>query len=670
MPRDLPLGNGDFLVSFDSRYRLRDLFFPYVGMENQTVGDPSRFGLWVDGAFSWTHDDGWDRRLAYAHETLVGSTTLSHDGLGLRLECRDAVDFDRNVYLKEITVHDLSGRDRRVRLFQHIDAHLYGNDVGDSAYYDPRTRGIVLYKGRRYLLLSGTVDGTDGLASFAIGYKETSGREGTWRDAEDGELSRNPVAQGSIDTVGQLSVDVVAAGSAVATFWIAIGQDYDEVSEIAGLVRDRGTASFLTRTTDYWRLWANKERSEIEHLPERLGDLYKRSTLIIRTHVDNRGAIIAATDSDILQFNRDTYSYLWPRDGALVAYALDLAGYGEATRRFFRLCAEVISRDGYLLHKYNPDGSLGSSWHAWMTPDGELDLPIQEDETGLPLWALWKHYDRHRDIEFVRPLYRRLVRAAADFLVAYRDPATKLPRPSFDLWEERRGVHAFTLAAVWAGLIAASRFAAAFGQREHTDRYLIAAEELKVAALQHLYDEERGRFVRGVHLLPDGTALKDPTLDVSLAGLWLFGMLPADDPRVVSTMRAVEERLWVRTAIGGLARYENDGYLRQSDDVENVPGNPWFIGTLWLAEHHIELATRGEELARPLELLEWCATKTLPSGVLAEQVHPYTGDPLSVSPLTWSHAAFVSAAHRYARKAEEIAHGLRDRVRAAGEVIG
>jgi GH15 family glucan-1,4-alpha-glucosidase len=37
----------------------------------------------------------------------------------------------------------------------------------------------------------------------------------------------------------------------------------------------------------------------------------------------------------------------------------------------------------------------------------------------------------------------------------------------------------------------------------------------------------------------------------------------------------------------------------------------------------------------------------LPSGVLAKQVHPFTEDPLSVSPLTWSHAAFVSAVQAY-----------------------
>ncbi|HZP97482.1 MAG TPA: glycoside hydrolase family 15 protein [Candidatus Limnocylindria bacterium] len=670
MPRDLPLGNGDFLVTFDASYQLRDVYYPFVGMENHTVGEPCRFGVWVDGAFSWISDPSWEKHIDYEHETLVGDTRLRHAGLGLSMRCRDAVDFDRNIYFKEVTVEDESGRDRDVRLFQHFDAHLYGNEVGDSAYYDPRSQAVVHYKARRCFLLSGTAGGhAFGLTSFAIGQKDAPGREGTWRDAEDGELSRNAVAQGSIDSVGMLAAPVAARASTTFVFWIAAGQSYDEVRELDKLVRERTPAAFLARTKDYWRLWANKDETVADHLSPELARLYKRSTLVMRTQVDNRGAIIAGNDSDVLRFNRDTYSYLWPRDGALAAEALDLAGYGEVTRRFFYLCGELMTREGYLLHKYNPDGSLGSSWHAWSTPDGRLELPIQEDETGLPIWALWQHYVRDRDIEFVRPLYRKLVRTGADFMATFREPRTKLPAASFDLWEERRGIHAFTAAAVYAGLTAARNFAVAFGQHEYAKRYAVAAQEIREAALAHLWDADRGRFVRTVAVLPDGLLVKDATVDISLAGIFLFGLLPADDPRVASTMRAIEERLTVKTAIGGVARYENDQYFQVSHDTANVPGNPWFISTLWLAEWYIATARSLDDLDRPRTLLEWCRDKALPSGVLAEQVHPETGAPLSVSPLTWSHAAFVSAVQHFARTSARIRGRMRDGAKRAGEVI-
>ena len=671
MPRDIPVGNGNLLVTFDAQYQLRDIYFPFVGMEDHTAGNACRFGVWADGRFRWTDDEDWDRKLRYSHETMSTDVHLSNDELKLRLACRDLVDFDRNIYFKEITVEDTSGKDREVRLFHHFDCHLFGNDVGDSAYYDPRSRGIVHFKGRRYFLLGGRSPDGASLASFAIGKKETGTQVGTWRDAEDGALSRNPVAQGSIDTVAELDLKVPAFGSAIATFWIAAGQNYDEVRLLDQLVRDRGALSFLKRTEDYWRLWANKDESSISKvLPDDLCHHYKTSCLIIRTQTDERGAIIAANDSDVLRFNRDTYSYMWPRDGALAAAAMDLAGYVEIPRRLYALCGELITREGYLHHKYDPDGSVGSSWLAWSTPEGRLQLPIQEDETALPVWALWMHYDRLRDLEFIRPLYRKLVRSAADFMTSYREPHTKLPASSIDLWEERSGIHAFTVGSVWAGLTAAYKFADAFGQHDLAERYRTASDEIKAAALEHLWDSGRGRFVRTITVLPDGTLTKDPTIDISLAGVWLYGMLAPDDERVVATMRAIESALWVNTAIGGLARYENDPYFRDSALPKTVPGNPWFIGTLWLAEHHIACAKRAEDLEPARKILEWCVARALPSGVMPEQLDPRTGEPLSVSPLTWSHAAFVTAAQRYARKMNELRSQLTDRIARTGEVIG
>ena len=57
-------------------------------------------------------------------------------------------------------------------------------------------------------------------------------------------------------------------------------------------------------------------------------------------------------------------------------------------------------------------------------------------------------------------------------------------------------------------------------------------------------------------------------------------------------------------------------------------------------------------MTRGLELIEWAARRALPSGVMAEQLHPYTGEPLSVSPLTWSQAAYVSAVREYVERTD------------------
>ena len=106
-------------------------------------------------------------------------------------------------------------------------------------------------------------------------------------------------------------------------------------------------------------------------------------------------------------------------------------------------------------------------------------------------------------------------------------------------------------------------------------------------------------------------------------------------------MNSIFDRLWIGKGVGGLARYENDEYQRASRDAT---GNPWFISTLWLARWHIARARSMLQLKEGMELSDHGQrTHSLPSGVMAEQIHPFTGVPVSVSPLVWSHAEFVIA---------------------------
>jgi oligosaccharide amylase len=649
MPRDLPLSNGALLVNFDQAYQLRDLYWPHVGQENHTAGHPFHFGVWVAGAFSWVYEATWRRTLLYSPGTLVTRVTLENADLALRLVCQDAVDFHENLFLRQITVSNLSDQAREVRLFFSHDFHINGQEVGDSAYYEPERRALFHYKGQRWFLINmGRLAGEhfeDGLDQWAVGVKEVEGKEGTWRDAEDGELSKNAVAQGSVDSCVALHLPVAAHAETTGWYWIAAGADFQEVTRLNRAVRQRGAAGFIERTRNYWTLWVSKDHEPDEALPPALSALYRASLLIVRTQIDHHGAILAANDFDITSFARDTYAYMWPRDGALVAAALDVAGYAEVTRRFFDFCHRVITPEGYFLHKYNPDGSLASSWHGWYQA-GHKQLPVQEDETALVLWALWRHFERYRDVEFIKPLYRGLIIRAANWLEAYRDPGDKLPLPSWDLWEERRGVLAWTCAATWAGLQAAANFAAAFGEHDLADRYRQAAAEIRAGVEAQLWRPEHGRFARLVNRSA-GSWEVEPTVDASLGGLWYFGMFAPDDPRITATMQAIQDRLSVRTEVGGVARYENDPYQETTADKANVPGNPWFICTLWLAEWHIARAQTPGDLSPALDILNWTANHALPSGVMAEQVHPYSHAPLSVSPLTWSHATLVLTVREY-----------------------
>src|SRR5207247_5613166 len=213
-----------------------------------------------------------------------------------------------------------------------------------------------------------------------------------------------------------------------------------------------------------------------------------------------------------------------------------------------------------------------------------------------------------------------------------------------------RGVHTVTCSTVVGGLRAAANFADVFGEGEKAAQYRIAADEIVAAMREHLYNAELGRFVRGLTANGDDSLTPDSTVDASLFGLFYFGSFDVDDPMVAGTMNAVMDRL-SNGGFGGIARYENDGYMRVA---ESGPGNSWFVCTLWLAEYYIAKARTPYDLQPALDVLQWAVDRALPSGVLAEQVDPVTGKEMSVSPLTWSHSTFVAAVHSYLLRLGEL----------------
>ncbi len=672
MPRDLPLGNGSLLIAFDQNYQIRDLYWPYVGQENHAIGHPFRIGVWVEGQFSWFDDGKWKRTLGYQGETLVTDVKFEHPDLNVSIEFKDTVDFHEDLFIRQLQVSNLEAREREIRVFFHHDFHIAKNEIGDTAYYEPERRAVFHYKEKYWFMMNGAVmvdkdqagpgwgapeDSFPGLVvgvhQWACGLKEIRNLQGTWRDAEDGVLEGGVVAHGSVDSTIGFNLKIKSGQTRLLYYWMAVGSNFDSVTTVNRMVRQRGPQFFIDRSVAYWRLWLQVHLPDFDELPQKVIDLYKRSLLTIQTQIDNGGAVIAANDSDVTSDVRDTYSYMWPRDGALTTQALNKAGYLDLPRAFFQFCDQVHSREGFLLHKYNPDGSLASSWLPWMV-DGEKHVPIQEDETSLVLWALWEHFAHNGDVTFIRPLYRSLICSLADFIAEFRDKGTGLPLPSYDLWEERRGILAWTVGATWGGLVAGANFAKAFGETERADSYHKAAAEIKAGTEKYLWQPKLDRFVRMVNHNPDGSWDIDATIDASLVGLWMFGMFPADHAMVSSTMRAIEKELWVQTEVGGVARYTNDQYHQVTQDIGKVPGNPWFICTLWLAEWYALTASASKDLKPALDLLVWVADHALPSGILAEQVDPFTDQPLSVSPLTWSHAAYVSTVLTYLQRKKHV----------------
>ncbi len=654
MARAVTIGNGNLLVGLDHRGQVRDLYYPYVGEPNHVSGASGNFvhriGVFVDGQMTWLDDPRWQITIGADADTAVGNFFAVNDELQLTLSSKDAVHNEQNIFLRSFKIANTATRERVVKLFLAQQFRIGESRRGDTAYFDPRVNAIVHYKGNVVFLVNAQINGKP-FAEFNIGLFGIEGREGTYMDADDGQLSNNPIEHGSVDSVIGLTTTLKTDDTADVFYWIACAPSIPEAHQLDAHVIKETPERLIYSTEAYWQAWLSKESRNLADLTPALITLYKRSLLIMRVHADNRGGIIASSDTDMLHHGRDTYSYVWPRDAAVVAHALDVGGYHDTAKRFFKFIANCAEPAGYLMHKYRSDAVLGSSWHPWLR-HGQAQLPIQEDETAAVIHALWQHYELVRDLEFIESLYNPFIEPAARFMCDYIEPTTGLPQASYDLWEEKYGTSTYTSSAVYAGLEAAARFAMLLGKDDDARTYQAVAQRMQAAILAVLYDQNLGMFVKHVLHTESGDLEYDRTIDTSsFYGPILYDVVDIDDDRVKTAAMTMERALLVSSTSQGFIRYQNDNYYRMHD--ADSP-NPWVITTLWMARYQIKKAKTRKELAAALGILEWTCSHATTGGVLAEQMHPYTRAHLSTAPLVWSHAEYVLAVDAYLKKLADL----------------
>lgn len=636
MARPIVLSNGELHVGLNNYGVVHDFYYPYVGFENHAAGERLRHkvGVWIDGQLSWTDQRGWVFDFSYPFSALVGRTVARNDQLGIILEFEDFVDSDISVFMRNIQVINTKAHKRNIKLFTY-QAFAIGDSRSntDTAQYLPDSDAILHYRGRRAFVASGLVDGRP-FDQHSIGVFGIEGLEGTFRDADDGELGGNTVEHGRVDSILRFSLEVEASASARVHYWVAAGMSIREALYIHKQVLEEGLDSRLESTAKWWKKWLQPAIKASQKIPEEYRDLFIHSVMTIKSQMDKRGAIMASTDSSLLNYSRDAYAYSWPRDGAYVVWPLIRLGYYDEAYRFFEFCRRGLHPSGYLSHKYRADGAIGSSWHPYVHGEA-VGPPIQEDETALVLLVFVQFYQLSKDSSLVRDFYHSMVKPMADFLSDYVDRSTGLPKPSYDLWEEVYATSTYTVAVTYSALVSASEMAQSVGDQDNAVKWRNAADDIRAAAKKHLYNHDRGVFYKGVSVV-DGKVVGDPTIDSSATfGAFFYGLFAPDSPEVLSSVEKIKEVFTVTKDFPGLPRYENDTYRRTSD---YVTGNFWHICTLWMAQYDID---KGD-LDSANNTLDWVKSFALSTGMMGEQVNADDSTSVSPAPLTWTHAEWVS----------------------------
>lgn len=638
MGRSAMLSNGSLMVGLNEHGLVHDFYYPYVGLENLTTARSVHhmMGIWVDNQFSWIDNPNeWDIHVEYGPDALVAKCEMVNYMMGIKINTIDFVDSGVDAFIRNITITNLGYQRREIRLFMHQVFEISRGGRADTALYVPDENYIFDYKGRCALLVYGRNQTTSAeFDQYAIGNYGIEGKQGTFIDAEDGQLSNSPVEHGGVDSVIRFSEVLDSKASIDIDYWIVAASSQTDAERLHNVIKRDGALVRLKRTQAHWSDWFEVGKASLDKVDPKYLPHVKRSMLVAKAHMDKRGGILASGDSSIYNYGRDYYSYVWPRDGALTLWPFIRMGYVHEVRGFFQFCADTMHPDGYLMHKYQPDRAVGSTWHP-LVHGKRKELAIQEDETAIVVCMISEYYGYSKDEDFVDKMYKNFVKPSADFMASFIDEATGLPHASYDLWEERFGTHTYTTSVVYAALMAAGKLAEHFGNEVDAEKWKTAGRLIH-RNFAKLFSAENQSYRKSILLNQDGTITNDDCVDMaSMYGMMVFGEEDINNMALQQTAATCATRLFNCTPSGGAVRYEHDNYFLKK---QNYLGNPWIVTTLWLAQYHGALGDK----TRAFEIVDWCISTANYSGVISEQVDPDTKTPIGVAPLVWSHAELAN----------------------------
>src|SRR5258708_2396785 len=301
MPKSLALGNGNILILLDQKAQVRDFYFPFVGLENQVGGHfIHRIGVFVDNNFKWFDDPSWIISVSSENEFLASKIEAINHELAVKLSFTDVVYNEKNIFVRNIRVYNLSDQKRNIKLFLNQEFEIYESHQGDTAYYDPHHNVIIHYKGRRVFLINSLYKDRN-FDDYSIGLFGIEGREGTHKDAEDGILSKNPIEHGLVDSVIGITLAMEPQSEEAVYYWITAAKSITEAHELNSYVLTKTPKHLVKTTKNFWYAWVNRQNFTFFGLNDAIVALFKKSLFIIRAHVDNNGSILASGDSDMLQ---------------------------------------------------------------------------------------------------------------------------------------------------------------------------------------------------------------------------------------------------------------------------------------------------------------------------------------------------------------------------------
>ncbi|MGH7336335.1 MAG: glycoside hydrolase family 15 protein, partial [Myxococcota bacterium] len=406
---------------------------------------------------------------------------------------------------------------------------------------------------------------------------------------------------------------------------------------VQGGVADVGD-HFLGETAAYWRAWVRSLA-----IPFEWQDAVIRAAVTLELNVfEDTGAIVAAMTSSIPEApgsgrNWD-YRFCWLRDAYFVVNALNRLGATRTMENFLSYISNLAATadDGGLqplygigleeaLEEREAPALKGYRGMGPVRVGNQAFCQLQNDIYGSVVLAATQSFFDRRLLHPGGDSLFRMLETIGDFALRLWN------RPDAGLWEFRtkKQVHTFSAVMCWAACDRLARIAAHLGRAERANHWTTQAQAIRSGVLARAWSDARGSLVG---------AFDGEDLDASLLLLPELGFLPADDPRFLATLAAIEREL-----------RRGDYLYRYSVDEFGEATTAFNICTFWYIDALALVGRRDEARALFANML----TKRNAAGLLSEDLDARTGELWGNIPQSYSMVGLINSAMRLSKRWEE-----------------
>jgi GH15 family glucan-1,4-alpha-glucosidase len=391
---------------------------------------------------------------------------------------------------------------------------------------------------------------------------------------------------------------------------------------------------FADRTRDYWLEWVRRLAFSFEWQDE----IIRAAITLKLCSFEETGAIVAALTTSIPECpgtgrNWD-YRFCWLRDAFFVVRALNRIGATQTMEDFISYILTIAAgradtlRSLYGVVHTDPL----EEWTAPALAGFEGDGPVR---VGNAAWAQDQHDVYGSIIMAAAPMFfdRRLPRPGDESLFRLLEPlgeqASKLAMtPDSGIWEYRgkKRIHTHSASMCWAGCQRLEAIANHLGLTDRAQYWGNAAAKIRGEVLERAFNPKINSF---------SAAFDSDDLDASCLLLAEIGLIPPDDPRFASTVKAIEREL------------RRDFHVMRyvaADDF-GLPETAFLICRFWLIDAIWETGRREEARDMFVDALRLRNRY----GLLSEDVHPVTGKLWGNFPQTYSMSGLILTAIKLSR---------------------